>query len=313
MQPSQPLVSIGLPVYNGEKYLPRALTALIGQDYPNFELIIADNASTDGTNLICRDLAAADPRVRLHVNRENIGILGNFGLVLEKARGKYFMWAACDDFWTPDFVGKMVQALETHSEAGVAMSAVERIRENGERHDVVRYAGPRDPGRMSHFKLALALMVGRPYHLFFYGLHRTDFLKKAFRNFLAVAAGDRLFICQLALATGFRYVDEILHVRTISNEPIVRKYANEAFGRIWRRPLAGLETTRTLGPYLFGSQVIPSSRKLLIPLLAAIFTCRIIYRMLTDRLRLAAGLVLGLDRAKGVAQYMRQVCQRKPA
>src|SRR5687767_6393032 len=92
-----PLLSIGLPVYNGQRYLHAALDSLLGQDFDDFELIIADNASTDETEAICREFAARDRRIRYHRNTANVGAVPNHNLVFELARGKYFKWAAHDD------------------------------------------------------------------------------------------------------------------------------------------------------------------------------------------------------------------------
>jgi glycosyltransferase involved in cell wall biosynthesis len=92
--PKEPLVSIGMPVYNGENFLRLALSSLLAQDYPHFELIISDNASDDGTEEICREYQAHDRRIRYLRHRENRGSPWNFAFV---ARGDYFMWAAHDD------------------------------------------------------------------------------------------------------------------------------------------------------------------------------------------------------------------------
>jgi glycosyltransferase involved in cell wall biosynthesis len=105
------LVSIGMPVYNGEAYIRQALDSLLAQDYEDFELLISDNASTDATGQICREYASKDPRVRYHRNATNIGITGNFDKVFELAGGELFMWAAHDDLWEPNFVSRCVRAL----------------------------------------------------------------------------------------------------------------------------------------------------------------------------------------------------------
>src|ERR1700737_2789384 len=92
-----PRVSIGLPVYNGERYLRFAIDSLLEQDYINFELIISDNASTDATQAICQEFADKDPRVRYYRNQTNLGASGNYDRVFELARGDLFKWAAHDD------------------------------------------------------------------------------------------------------------------------------------------------------------------------------------------------------------------------
>src|ERR1035437_6848500 len=92
-----PKVSIGMRVYNGGKYIRRALASLLAQTFTDFELIISDNASTDGTEAICREYAAGDPRIRYVRQGENLGAMANFRFVLNEAGGEYFMWAAHDD------------------------------------------------------------------------------------------------------------------------------------------------------------------------------------------------------------------------
>lgn len=81
-----PLVSIGLPVYNGELYVARALESLLAQDLDDFEIVICDNASQDSTAEICTAYAERDPRVRLYSNPHNIGLAGNFNRTFELDR-----------------------------------------------------------------------------------------------------------------------------------------------------------------------------------------------------------------------------------
>ena len=98
-------VSIGMPVYNGEKYIREALDSLLGQSFTGFELIISDNASTDGTEAICQQYAAKDSRIRYVRQPVNLGALDNFTFVLDEARGGYFMWAAADDRYDGHGIG----------------------------------------------------------------------------------------------------------------------------------------------------------------------------------------------------------------
>lgn len=106
-----PRVSIGLPVYNGAASLARALDALLGQSYRDFELVISDNASTDATARICADYALRDPRVRYLRQPLNIGAWCNFGHVVTQAQGEFFMWAAHDDSWSVNWLATLVPAL----------------------------------------------------------------------------------------------------------------------------------------------------------------------------------------------------------
>ena len=76
-----PLVSIGLPVYNGENFVAEAIQCVLSQTFSDWELIISDNASTDRTVHICREFAAKDARIRVHQNKQNMGVCPNFNQV----------------------------------------------------------------------------------------------------------------------------------------------------------------------------------------------------------------------------------------
>lgn len=117
-----PRVSIGLPVYNGEKYLGEAVDTLLSQTYGDFELVISDNASTDATEEICRDYAEQDSRVRYLRQPRNIGLSPNHNFVVDQARGELFKWAAADDLYGPELLRSCVQALDEHPEAVLAHS-----------------------------------------------------------------------------------------------------------------------------------------------------------------------------------------------
>jgi glycosyltransferase involved in cell wall biosynthesis len=121
-QKQTPKVSIGMPVYNGEKYIREALGSLLAQTFTDFELIISDNASTDGTEAICREYAARDSRIRYVRQSENRGPAPNFQYVLNEAVGQYFMWAAADDEWLPTFVSECRTVLENDMSIGFVVT-----------------------------------------------------------------------------------------------------------------------------------------------------------------------------------------------
>jgi hypothetical protein len=126
------LVSIGMPVFNGEAFLGEALDSLLAQDHENVELIISDNASTDRTSEICMDVAARDMRVRYHRNEENVGPIRNFNGLLHAASAEYFMWAAADDLWESTYVSALLAKLEEDPRAALSFSAFDNIDERGE-------------------------------------------------------------------------------------------------------------------------------------------------------------------------------------
>src|SRR6201994_1650338 len=107
-----PRLTIGLPVYNGEKYVAEAIEALLGQTFEDFELIISDNASTDGTAGICRRFGKQDSRIRYVRQPRNIGIAPNHNFVVHEARGELVKWASHDDLYARDMMERCVQALD---------------------------------------------------------------------------------------------------------------------------------------------------------------------------------------------------------
>lgn len=128
---SFPSVSIGLPVFNGEPHIQDAIDSLLGQTYPNFELIVSDNGSTDRTAEICSAYAIRDPRVRFFRNDTNIGGAKNFNRVFDLSCGKYFAWAAHDDLWHPSYIAKCVNVLEEHPEYVLCASNIRFIDDRG--------------------------------------------------------------------------------------------------------------------------------------------------------------------------------------
>ena len=127
-----PLLSIGLAVYNGERHLAQAIDSLLAQDVGDLELIISDNASTDATEAICREYAAADPRIRYSRNAENIGAAANYNRVFELSTGRYFMWGSDDDIWDPRFASACIAKLEDSPRAVQCTSRIALIGEDGE-------------------------------------------------------------------------------------------------------------------------------------------------------------------------------------
>jgi len=107
-------LSIGMPVYNGELFIERAIESILSQTFTDFELIISDNASTDSTQEICQSFSKKDNRIRIFKQEKNIGIHRNFYFLLSQAKGKYFAWTAVDDYLDKDFMEKNLKVLESH-------------------------------------------------------------------------------------------------------------------------------------------------------------------------------------------------------
>jgi hypothetical protein len=170
-----PLVSIGMPLYNSAQYVRKALDALLAQDYPNFELIISDNASTDATEDICREYAARDARIRYGRAESNMGAVWNFRRVFELSRGEYFMWAAFDDLRAPQYLSRCVAALEAHPQAVMCCTDIQIIDQDGREVEEVDFPlGIRMCGREVWQRVrAIARSL---YWYDFYGLMRRPVL-----------------------------------------------------------------------------------------------------------------------------------------
>lgn len=201
-----PTLGIGLPVYNGERYLRQALDSSLEQSFTDFELVILDNASTDGTAAIALEYAARDGRIRYHRNAENIGAARNFNLAFELTSGRYFKWAADDDLMRPRFLERCVAALEEESRAVLAYAQARIIDERGQ--PVVDY----DPGFATDAqrvtaRFASMLTEHKCFQIF--GVIRRDALEQT-RLIGLHAHGDGVLLAHLALLGRFVEIPEFL-------------------------------------------------------------------------------------------------------
>lgn len=206
-----PRISIGLPVYNGAKYLEKALDSLCRQSFADFELILSDNASTDLTREICQDFAAGDSRIRYFRNDRNLGAACNYNRVFALARGELFKWAAHDDLCAPTFLERCVEALDCDSQAVLAYPQTVIINDGGLR--VKRYLDDLDLTADSpavRLRRYLFRAGGECNAVF--GLLRADALRKT-RLIEPYNASDRVLLAHLALLGRFREVPEELFFR----------------------------------------------------------------------------------------------------
>jgi len=207
-----PLVSIGLPVYNGVDYLREAIESLLAQSFSDFELVISDNASSDGTEALCREFAARDPRIRYERLPENIGGVANHNRVAARATGRYFMWAASDDVWRPGYVQRCVELLERDPGVVVAFAVNTLIDETG--HPVREV--PKGPSLavddvVERFKRSTEIYrTIEP----FYGLIRREALQRC-APMVRHPGFDRILFAELALLGKLEQICEPLYVRRI--------------------------------------------------------------------------------------------------
>lgn len=229
-------VSIGLPVFNGETYIAVAIDSILAQSFPDFELIICDNASTDRTREICECYVAVDPRVRYVRADKNLGAAANFNRVFEMARGEYFKWAAHDDLIAPDWLSRCVEALDQDPTAVLCQSGVSEIDEDGivvghMDSGLPHVAAPERTARFADLVLVDHVCT----HVF--GLMRSDALRRTPR-IAAYIASDRVLLAELGLLGRFREIPDRLfflrqHLqRSVSALPFHRRGA-------WFSPAVG--------------------------------------------------------------------------
>ncbi len=204
-----PSVSIGLPVYNGENYLRRALESAIAQTYDDYELVIVDNASTDSTPAICREFAARDPRITYLCNERNIGVNPNFDRCAALAKGRYFTWLAHDDELTPEYLSRHVEVLDQRNDVVLVHSLVQIIDAEGQLVSVYDSALTGSDSERPHERFRALTHIrhaGTP----MFGLYRLDALKKT-----QIMAGnhhavDRALLAELSLIGKIVQIDEPL-------------------------------------------------------------------------------------------------------
>ncbi|MDC0038084.1 glycosyltransferase family 2 protein [Gammaproteobacteria bacterium] len=110
-----PTISIGIPVYNGEKTLGASIDALLQQTYSDFDIIISDNNSTDATATICAEYAEKDTRIRYVKQKDNMEIGHNSQSTLRDVTADYFFWNAHDDVRSKDFLQKNNDFLDANN------------------------------------------------------------------------------------------------------------------------------------------------------------------------------------------------------
>ena len=215
------LVTVGLPVYNGEDFVEEALRSILAQDYADLEVLVADNASTDDTLDRCRALAAGDARVRVLTSDRNRGAAWNYNRLLHEASGRYFKWAAADDVCAPGFVRSCVEVLQQEGpDTVIAFPQSELIDESGavlgavdDAHLALRSATP-------HERLDPLLQNRFEWHPVF-GVMPTARARTT-RGIGSYVLADVVFLVEMALMGRFAQVPETLFLRRYHTErPLV--------------------------------------------------------------------------------------------
>lgn len=210
-----PSVSIGLPVYNGERYLRVAIDCILNQTFDDWELIICDNASTDGTEAICREYAAREPRVRYYRLEANIGAARNYCRVLELARAPYFKWIAADDYVGPGFLERCKRILDADPDVVVCTTKADLIDQDGR---LIHHYD--EAQQLSQTRASDRMIASRnidSWCLALYGLMRTEVLRRTavMGNYVG---SDSVLLAEMSLYGRFAEVPEYLLSRRFHPE-----------------------------------------------------------------------------------------------
>ena len=181
----QPKLNIGIPVYNGEKFIRNCLNSILNQTFTDFEIILSDNASTDSTTSICKEYAKKDSRILFLKQKSTNKALWNFNFVLQEAKSEYFMWASADDIWHPEYIEKNLMFLEKNPDFVGSTSEVELFNEIWDEKDFERFKDTKPKKKYEWVHPLIGTFEQKVKFLFdfgrfeyLYSIYRTEYLKK---------------------------------------------------------------------------------------------------------------------------------------
>ena len=240
MATDRPRVSIGVPVYNGENFLAETLDSILAQTFTDFELIISDNASTDGTEAICRDYAARDRRIRYVRSASNVGAARNYNHVFELASGEYFKWNGHDDPLAPVFLERCVEVLDRDPGIVLCFARNRAIDERGEEHGVgaltARTFAPKPQlgSPEAHVRFFHAVVADHPQGAIFGLIRRSVLAETALIG--SYRMSDLTLLGELALRGRFHQVPETLQGRRFHSQQGRNVYKSAHLREIWFDP-----------------------------------------------------------------------------
>jgi len=235
MNQNTPHVSVGIPVYNGERYIAQSIDSILSQTFQDFELIISDNASTDATEQICLEYANKDPRIRYYRSEQNRGAAWNHNRVVELARGQYFRWQCHDDYSAPTFLERCLTVLHNDSRVELCYPRFVRVDEHDRRLGIKssRVLGSAEP--CERFR---SLIYRRDSCEEIYGITRTATIRKT-ALLGPYSNSDDTFLAELILHGEFREIPEPLFFYRIHPTQSVSAYPCRSARMAWFKPSAG--------------------------------------------------------------------------
>ena len=253
MSYSTPKISIGIPVYNGEKFIRKCIESVLQQTNRNFELIISDNASTDSTPEICKEFLNKDDRISFVRQDKNMGQNWNFNFLLEKANGEYFVWVAADTFLLPEFIEKNIAVLESQDKVVGCISRIKIDESYNDKYkkekQILKKIGlvyrPYDtlPITGNYMERIRKYLKHFPWEMF-YSVYRTEPLRKSFvRGYLLgkdyFVGNDASLVLSVLKHGEIQVVNEFLLASIPSGAAskgmvsMTRKYSNSNIGLIF--------------------------------------------------------------------------------
>ena len=241
MNSKQRLVSIGMPVYNGDKYLEQALDSLLNQDFKDFEVIICDNGSSDKTQSICEKYAEQDDRIAYHRSNKNQGAAWNFNQTFKLSTGKYFKWLSHDDYLAPTYLSCCVEALEKAPETDVlCFPMVQYIDKTGQALSDERSLRIQETKQFEEYDgLSFSRLLSLSpacCPIFVFGLVRTNILRQT-GLIGAYVMSDLILVAELRLLGEFIEIPQRLFYQRVYRTEITRSTRSKVKGEaLWYNP-----------------------------------------------------------------------------
>jgi glycosyltransferase involved in cell wall biosynthesis len=234
-----PRVTVGLPVYNGARFVEGALRSILSQTVTDLELIVSDNASTDDTREICERYASKDARIRYFRQSRNIGAPRNWNFVFEQARGTYFKWNSANDECSPETLERCAAALDADPTLVLVQGRTCLVDEDTGSGEP--YA--EDMALMQEQALERVLVVCRQLPLRLNngqagGVIRASALKRT-RLDRPFENGDILLMAELAMLGKFLVLPEVLLYRRMGSTTFSSTFSAEARKELYERSVLG--------------------------------------------------------------------------
>jgi len=207
MADNKPRVSIGMPVYNEERFIRQALDSLLSQSFQDFELSISDNASTDQTGDICLEYAAKDQRIHYYRSDKNLGAMANFNRVFRLCSGEYFFYASGHDTRHETFISRCVEVLNSDESIVLCYPLTRWLEPDNSLGEVFPdHIDTRGLSRLAAFQTVL---WGQRASCPIYGVMRSSALRRTHLS-SQVIGSDRILLVELSLLGPIARVPEVL-------------------------------------------------------------------------------------------------------